>query len=286
MTVLAADLKYSLIGALALSFVVASAQADDTVALSNTLYANAGMGERDLAASDAWRFTLGAGVLSMPAFPGASGRKTEGLPLIGASYGRYFVGANPDAGAALGIGAYLLRDESWRVGAALTYDFVEPRNESDDPHLRGLGDIDRTAHAELFAIYKIGWAEVRGSVQTDIGGKDRGSVATLDAIGKYHATPDLVLTAGPGLTWGSGQYNETYFGVDEEQSIRSGLPRYAANSGLNALRFSIGANYRASTHWRIGANIVTSWIQGDAKDSPIVQKKSQTSYGAFVSYLF
>jgi MipA family protein len=270
----------------ALSLLTANAMAGDLVSMSNSMYANSGLFTTDQPATDSWRYSLGAGVVNMPTFPGASGTETNAVPLIGASYGRYFIGMNPDAGELLSLGAYLLRDDRWRIGAALAYDFIEPRKESDDPRLRGLGDIDRTAHAELFAIYSIGWAEIRGGVQTDIGGKDRGTSATLDAIGRYQATPELLLTAGPGLTWGSSDYNSTYFGVDEVQSALSGLPRYSAGSGLNTLRFSLGASYRLTTHWRVGGDITASWLQGGSADSPIVEKKTQMSYGVFVNYLF
>ncbi|NKJ51116.1 hypothetical protein CIC12_31230 [Burkholderia sp. SG-MS1] len=272
----------------ALSLCAVTAMADDTLSLSESAFA--------LAAPDIqpgpsgtpspWRFSVGAGVVNMPKFPGASGTKWEVVPAVSVSYDRFFIGANPDAASFLSLGAYLYRDNNWRVGAAITYDFIEPRNESDDSRLHGLGDIKRTAHAELFGVYTYQFVTARASVLTDIAGNDRGTVVTFDVLGKYEPMPGLTLSAGPGLTWASSDYNDTYFGVNAEQSARSGLPGFSASSGLNQLRFSVGGIYRIGRHWNVGANAAFAWLRGDATDSPITEKTSQISYGIFCTYLF
>lgn len=263
-----------------------AAWADDTVGTSDALYALRFEDDASGSERDAWRFTLGAGVVSMPRFPGSSRRKTEGFPTIGASRGKLFIGANPDAGALLSLGGYFVRNADWRVGVAVTYDFIEPRDESDDAHLRGLGDIDRTTHAEVFAIYTHDWASLRGSVTSDIGGNSRGAVATLDLTGRYQPDPSWVFTAGPGLSWGSSQYSRAYFGVTPQQSANSVLPVHDPGSGLYTLRFSLAGAYRPTAHWNFGGAATAAWLQGDASDSPITQKKNQMTYTFFANYLF
>jgi outer membrane protein len=269
-----------------LSSLCTAVMADDTVAVSESIYALSPPEVTNAAQFNTWRFSVGVGVVDMPTFPGASGTKVEGLPLLSAGYGRWFIGANPDTASALSLGAYLYADANWRAGLAITYDFIEPRQESDDSHLHGLGDVKRTTHAELFGVYSYEWFSARGSVVSDIAGNHRGTMVTLDAMGRYIASPQWVFSAGPGFTWGSDQYNRTYFGVDAQQSERSGLPQYSLGSGLNSLRFSLGAAYRPTPHWNIGANIAASWLQSDSSDSPVVQKRNQMSYALFVNYLF
>ncbi|MFM0715437.1 MipA/OmpV family protein [Paraburkholderia strydomiana] len=272
----------------ALSLCAVTAMADDALSLSESAFALAApeVQAGPSGTPSPWRFSVGAGVVNMPKFPGASGTKWEGVPVVSASYDRFFIGANPDAASFLSLGAYFYRDSNWRVGAAITYDFIEPRNESDDSRLHGLGDIKRTTHAELFGVYTYQFVTARASVLTDIGGNDRGTVVTFDVLGKYEPMPGLTLSAGPGLTWASSDYNETYFGVNAEQSARSGLPGFSASSGLNQLRFSVGGVYRIGRHWNVGANAAFAWLRGDATDSPITEKTSQISYGLFCTYLF
>ncbi|MCC8392705.1 MipA/OmpV family protein [Paraburkholderia sp. MMS20-SJTR3] len=272
----------------ALSLFALAAMADDTLGLSEGLYS---VGAPEVTqgtgvSTSPWRFALGAGVVNMPKYPGASGTKWEVVPAVSVNYDRFFLGANPDAASVLALGAYLYRDSNWRVGAAITYDFIEPRSESDDARLHGLGDVKRTAHAELFGVYTYQFVTARASVLTDIAGNDRGTVATFDLLGRYEPIPQLTLSAGPGLTWASSKYNETYFGVTSEQSARSGLPTYSAGSGLNQVRFSINGVYRIAARWNVGASASFAWLRGDATDSPITQKTSQITYGLFANYLF
>jgi outer membrane protein len=267
-------------------FTSGAARADDTVGTSDVLYALGPPADASATPRDTWRFTLGAGVVNMPTFPGSSSHKNEVVPTVGASRGSFFVGANPDAGALLSLGGYLVRNEQWRVGAALTYDVIEPREESDDAHLQGLGDIARTSHAEVFAIYSRDWASLRGSLTSDIGGNSRGAVATLDFTGRFQPAPRWTLTAGPGLSWATDQYSRAYFGVDSQQSLASGLPTHRPGSGLYSLRFSAAGAFRPNVHWTLGGAATAAWLQGDAADSPVAQKRNQMTYTVFANYLF
>jgi MipA family protein len=239
-----------------------------------------------MAADDGWQVSIGAGVGSRPKYAGSDSNETKAFPLFNASYGRFFIGGVPGAGPGLGLGMYFYRDKHWRLGAALSGDLGKPRKESDDERLRGLGDIDGTAHGALFASYSVDWFTVRGNVLTDIGGKDQGTRAALDLEARFMPAEGLVLTAGPGLTWANSAYTRTFFGVDAEQSARSGLPVFDAKSGIHSARFSVGANYALTQNWGVGARVTASKLRNDAADSPITADKSQTSFGLFTSYRF
>jgi outer membrane protein len=236
--------------------------------------------------TDSWRFTIGAGVISRPEYPGSDKTKVEALPLLSATYGRYFIGAAPGAAVPAGLGAYLYQDDHWRFGIAAGGGFSKPRKESDDPRLRGLGDIDITARGSMFASYTIDWFTVRGNVSSDIGGNHQGILASLDLEGKYRPTDRLTLIAGPGITWADSEYTRTFFGIDAAQSSASGRPQYRTSSGINTLRLSFGAEYRMTPNWNLGARATAATLRGDAADSPITADKSQNTFGIFTSYRF
>jgi hypothetical protein len=75
---------------------------------------------------DSWRFALGGGVVSTPKFPGSKNFKTEAVPIIGVTYGRFFVGGVPGSGTPAGVGINLYQDSHWRFGAAISADVVSP----------------------------------------------------------------------------------------------------------------------------------------------------------------
>jgi outer membrane protein len=236
--------------------------------------------------TDSWNFTAGLGVVSQPKYPGSSETKTSALPMFSANRGRYFIGGLPGAGVPAGVGAFLVQDAHWRVGVGLGGNLDKPRKESDSARLYGMGDISATALGSVFASYSDSWWKVGGNVVTDLAGKDQGTRATLDLEARYSPMEQLMLTAGPSITWADSKYTQTFFGVTAAQSASSGLAAYTAKSGINSVSFNIGANYQLTQQWGLGARLSASSLRGDAADSPITEKKTQTTVGVFASYRF
>lgn len=233
---------------------------------------------------DPWQISLGAGVASLPEYPGSGSNETRVLPLVNVRYKRFFLGGAPGSGSPAGLGAYLYEDRSWNIGAVISGDVQDPRQESDGARLRGLGDIDGTVRAGLFASYRLGWLTLRGSALSDVAGKDQGTTASFDAEATFRPLPHLTLSAGPGITWGNERYMQTFFGVDADQAARSGFAQYTVGSGASLARLSFGAQYELTPQWSLGSRITAARLLGDAADSPIVEDKNQNTYALFVIY--
>ena len=127
---------------------------------------------------------------------------------------------------------------------------------------------------------------MRTSVSTDIGGHGQGTLAALDLLGRYSPIERLTLSAGPGMTWASGPYMRTFFGVSATQSAASGLPQFQASSGVEDVRFSLSGNYRLTTAWNLGARASVARLRGSAAESPITEARTQNSYVVFAEYEF
>ena len=229
---------------------------------------------------------LGGGLAVVPRYPGSDRHETRFFPLISFSFGRLFVGGDPGGGEGGGVGMRLFGDKNWTLGFALSADFGKAREESDDPRLQGLGDIDGTVRATLFTVYQYRWLALRAGVSPDIGGENQGTLARFDIFGRYPATERLIFNAGPGLTWASGQYARTFFAIDAEQSARSGLPQYEAARGVNNVRVSIGATYLMTKSWTAGARAARAKLVGDAADSPLTADRWQDAFAVFLNYRF
>ena len=242
----------------------------------------------DEAFPDRWQFTAGVGAADVPLYPGSDLRRYRVLPLFNVSYGRFFLGdaEAPGSSAGGGLGVNLYQDSHWRFGAAVSGDFVSPRKASNDPHLHGLGDISATAHASLFGSYTLDWVTLHTHVATDIAGHGEGTLVGFDLQGRYRPIERLTLSAGPSLSWASGPYMRTFFGVDAAQSAASGLPQFQASSGLEAVGLSLGAAYQLTGNWRLGARASFSRLRGDAADSPITETGAQNSYMLSAIYHF
>jgi outer membrane protein len=234
---------------------------------------------------DSLQVVAGGALVSQPEYPGASKEKTRLLPVLQATYGRYFFGGLP-GGTGAGLGLALYRDDNLLAGVGLSADVNRPRKESDDARLHGLGDVTATTMATGFLIYSRDWMALKSSFSKDAGGKHRGELATLDLEIKYSPVDALVFSAGPGVTWADSKYNQAYFGIDATQSANSGRPMFHPQRGVNQVRMTIGANYRLTPQWSLLAKVSLAKLQGDAALSPIVEKRTQNSAGISAAYRF
>ena len=221
------------------------------------------------------RVAVGAGFGVTPRFEGSDHYRPRIAPAVHLAYGPVFFGIG-------GLGVNLYRDSRWRFGANLS--LGRGRKESDDQRLQGLGDVDRTVLAGLFAVYSGRSVLARAHVATDIGGKGHGTVVRLDVFGRFPGGERLAFFAGPGLTWADRRHMQTFFGVSADQAARSGLPEFTANAGVDSLRLSAGAAYRAAPRWRIVGIYSLARLQGDAAASPIIETRTQNSF--FVSAIY
>jgi MipA family protein len=256
------------------------------VALPGAVHAQAEEGIEPPAAADSWKFSLGLGVVSQPRYPGSDRRDTRVLPIVGANYGRYFVGGLPGGGVQLGVGAVLLRAPQWSLGVGFGGGIGKARKESDDSRLRGLGDIDPTLRGSLFGSYSAGFLALRGNVSTDLAGKGQGTLASLEIGALWQPVARLTLGAGPGLTWADRKYTQTFFGIDAAQAAASQRAVYSPSGGINNLRFAVGAEYGVTPQWQLGVRATAARLQGDAGRSPITASRSQNTVAVFGSYRF
>ncbi|HSX69455.1 MAG TPA: MipA/OmpV family protein [Pseudomonas sp.] len=234
-----------------------------------------------------WRISLGLGAMHAPEYLGSGESESNLLPLVSVRYKRFFLGGMPGSGLpGPGLGAYLYESDTFTLGAVLTSDLSDPREESDDERLRGLGDIEATTRTGLFGSYRADWLTLSASVLSDIGGHEQGTTVSLDAKATYRPLQRLQLSAGPGITWGSGDYMQTFFGIDQSQAAHSAYAPYEVGSGVSLLRFSVGAQYQLADRWALGGNLTAARLQGDAADSPIVEDRNQNSYALFLMYRF
>ncbi len=233
-----------------------------------------------------WKVGIGLGAINVPRYPGSRDGYTHVIPAVSLAYGRFFLGGLPGSGATLGVGAYLARTEHFQFGVSVGGEIRKPREASDDPVLRGWGDIARTERGAAFANYNIDWFNVHGYVSTDIGGKHEGTIASVSFEGRIHPSPKLALSAGPEVLWTDSKYARTFFGVTAAQAAIADIAPYVAKSGINTVRFGVGADYALTRHWGLGAHVAYGKLQGDAADSPVTTDKTQRMLAAFAIYRF
>ena len=242
-----------------------------------------------------WDIRIGAGARYVAKYEGSDETKARALPLIDITWkDRVFL--NPRDG--LGVRVYDEGGLTLSAGAG----YVFGRDESDGDALRGMGDIDETAAANLVVKYGLGPVRPYIRVSRHLGG----SGGTLVEAGVGAVAPFALFTGrmnpkemgegglkGPAMrlaasaTWADGDYMESYFGVNPAQSSASGHPRYDPGAGLKSVDFEVGVIYLlADGRWALNAQAGYSQLLGDAADSPIVKDAGRFSGGLFLSWRF
>jgi MipA family protein len=222
---------------------------------------------------------LGAGAYAIPVYPGSSAVEVRPVPVIDVTWwNRLFVRS------AYGAGVYLWHKPSLDAGISIDADPLH-RYEADDTRLTGLADVGKTARANVFITRSCAWMQATVKLSTDIGGEGHGSVVDVELVKSHSITTQLSVQGGVGTTWTNAHYMRTFFGVDAQQSARSGLPMFSPDSGFSTARLFFSARYEIRPHWQVGGQAYVGRLNGDAADSPITQKRSYVGGGVFLAYV-
>lgn len=186
----------------------------------------------------------------------------------------------------------ILDNENWSFGPAVNWRFG--RSNVDDKAVDSMSDIDGTVEVGAFG----GWTWVgsddprhRFSVGTeflyDVGGEHDGYLISGSVRYFQPLLRPLTLSIGASLTYGSGDYMDTYFGVNTGNVGSSGLSTFNADGGLRDVRVPLMAIFSFSENWHVAGGVIYSRLLGDAADSPVVHErgsKDQFFAGVGIAY--
>jgi len=239
-----------------------------------------------------WDAALGFVTSYAPEYPGSSRRSFGVQPGGWVRWGRVsissrssFVARSGEPLSGGGVRIDLSRGQRLRVGLGLRHD--SGRRESDSADLRGLGDVRRTLRVRLGASYPldVGW-RLGLSVSIDALGRGGG---TLGDINVSRGVPLGTRTSGSlsaALRFGNRRHMRAYYGVSEEQSVRSGYPIYEPGAGARDISLSAGLRRELSHHWFAFGGVGASRLVGPAAASPIAREPTSWSVSVGLAYRF
>jgi outer membrane protein len=200
------------------------------------------------------------------------------LPFFSYTGGRFFI-------RGLTGGVSLYKDTHHAFSLELSYLPQKfDASKSDDQAMRRLDDRDPTMLAGASYGLTTEFGMARLAVSTDILGKSNGIIA--DASYSYPFQLNILkITPAAGCTWTNSAYNDYYYGISANESRKSGLRQYDADSGfspyaaLNIL-VSITDSVTLMLHSRV------AYLNDEVTNSPMVDQDYKYSFGAAVSYSF
>lgn len=207
-------------------------------------------------------------------------------------YGRWSVSSNGNFARTedpndlpRGLGLNLLGDEHDWVKLSLRVD--SGRRSKGVAALQGIDDVPRTLRLRLSARHEWGdgWVVTPG-VNLDLLGKGVGHTADLSLGRDWILSSALKLSASTGLTWATGGYMRSYFGITPTESNASAYASYEPSAGLRDVRLGLGLRYEINNRWVAVANVSVQQLVGPAARSPITQSAQQWGMGAGLGWRF
>jgi MipA family protein len=233
-----------------------------------------------LYAADDWETTIGISTLIAPQYEGADEYRVIPVPLIDTKYKNYFF--TPYRG----LGANIIQTKQIQAGPVMTYRLWQ--NEDANPALKGLGNIPGTLELGGYINYYLPTMRFGADIKQGVNGH-RGAIAnvSVEHIGKIGEK--IHFAVGPRVAWADVSYMQTYFGITEKQSSRSGLPVYTPGAGFKEVGIGGFIGYNFNKCWRISTFGRLTYLLDTASDSPIVKDEGtpvQLSLAVSLGYTF
>jgi outer membrane scaffolding protein for murein synthesis (MipA/OmpV family) len=222
---------------------------------------------------------IGAGIQYKPKYPGSEDYILVPLPLLAVQ--RLFIP---------GFGQVVDGEEELRAFYMFpSFDFNGKREASDASDLTGTETVDWALELGLGVGYRYDWLRGTVEVRQGINGHE-GQVIELGMDVITAPVDSLQFNFGPRLTWASGDYMDTYFGVTEAEASAPGsrLSAYDPSSSFKTAGLEARATYAPSQSTRVHVRAGWDKFIGDAADSPIVEEGSRDQFtiGGGLTYRF
>ena len=225
-------------------------------------------------------FSLGGVVLFIPKYMGSDERQAKIYPLFDAQWknGAFFSSVN-------GLGYNFSKDPTIQYGLRLSLEIA--RDESSSSKLHGLGDVDTAIEPGAFLNYNINQNySLLSSVRYGSGLGHNGLQTTVGARYTTAISDQHRITATIRANWVNASYMQSYFGVNDQQSIASGYTQYTPSSGLTDVKLSTSWHWTIDANWSLTTGASVSRYSSDVTKSPFVFEKTPVTVYSAASYRF
>ena len=229
-------------------------------------------------------YAIGAGIASVPEYAGARDSRTTALLTFDyANKNGLFASTRRGVGYQSSVGPF-------QFSAALGYDPGRRekggRFRTGSDALRGMGNVAGGALGRLALGYDFGFMSVGVEANLALSRRERGNTFQL-AVGV-----PLVANARDQVSlFGVADYSDvknmqTYYGVTQLQSARSGFVSYTPSAGFDKVGVGLSANHQISKNWSVQTMAGAFTLVGDAKKSPRTRRVTTPILVATFRYAF
>jgi MipA family protein len=229
---------------------------------------------------DGWDVSLGAGIVSTPQSLGSQKQHTIVVPNFDVRYKDWFF-ANPIDGIGLQTDVSGLT-----LSAAIGAD-MNSRDPDAGARYANLSKIGAVPALRLRASYDIGEFSTEAILSSRLGSSNKGGTTLeLEESYKVYAAAKTLVSVGASVRLMDDKFAKNLVSISAEESLQSGLPEYRAKSGLLDVGLFAQVVYPVSDRWSIFSKVSLKTLEGDARKSPLVERRTAPELLLFGSYTF
>ena len=232
--------------------------------------------------------TVGGGVDVAPRYSGSDeNRVSTALVLDYSMRNGFFVSSTRGLGYGNNLGNVDYSAAlSYRTGRKDHNVDSDDMNDGSD-YLRGMGNIKGSALGVVGLGYNFTpWLSAQLQAEMPFSQRDNGAALHVGIVSPLYHSPKNSVTMALTSSWGTNDYMQTYYGVSASQSAASGFTQYDAGSGIYAWSLNLDWTHNFTERWSVVADAGYTQLAGDARNSPIVQRKSSPTGSLKVTYRF
>lgn len=218
---------------------------------------------------------IGLGVSYKPDYEGSDDYEGNIAP-----FGRYnwasgrniSLGGTAGSESAARVKGNILRKEGrdgLELGPVLQYR-MKRDDDVDNKRVSKMKEVDAATEAGAFIGFTSGNWSGDITFATDVSSEHDGSLLYFNGGYRIPVNDKFDMKLGAHVTWADDDYMDTYFGVSNSDSVRSGLNRYSASSGIKDAGISATGFYRFNQTWGVAGLVGYTQMLNDAEDSPLV----------------
>ena len=182
-------------------------------------------------------------------------------------------------------GVKLLNIKPFEISVFAEYDYTAFKsNSSSDMQLRELSNRHSSVNAGIGARLTTPYGILQASGAQDILGHSKGITGLVRYISSIEfGALEFIPTLG--VQWNNRRYNNYYYGISSNESLKSGLDYYRTGSGAFPY-VGLTIDYSLTDSWEIYCGGELVFLNSAIKNSPMVSKTNTYSLMVGFSYTF
>ncbi|MGG6108949.1 MipA/OmpV family protein [Pantoea allii] len=232
--------------------------------------------------------TLGGGANVTPRYSGSDkSRVTTAMVLDYTMANGLFASSTRGIGYGNNIGKFDYNAAlSYRAGRK-DHDVDSDSLSDGSDYLRGMGDVKGSALGVFGLGYGVAdWLNLQLQAEVPFSERNNGAALHFGINSPLYTSPNNTVTLALTGSWGTDKYMQTYYGVSASQSAASRFTRYDAGAGVYAWSMNLDWTHKFNEDWSVVAAAGVTQLTGDARNSPIMQRKTSPTGSLLVTYRF